>query len=172
MEQTDAERGRALVQRWCLLAEQRLDYLTELFETGRWRRFFGELEFLENVQEAKAAVESWRGLLNREATLDNRPVDLSWLGHNKTVPPRVAFYFDGEVVNGSPSYTLPQSAPKPAQAPRVTAPAKPVKAAEPVRPPIAPEPAPAIVPDDVPVWMHALDPARLEQRYSLLRKAG
>lgn len=63
---SDVARGRDIVARWCTLAEQRLEYLTELFETGRWRRFHSEIAFLENVQEAKAAVEVWRELLRRE----------------------------------------------------------------------------------------------------------
>ena len=80
----DLARGRDIVSRWCILAEQRLDYLTELFETGRWRRFHGEREFLENIQEAKAAVELWRSLETREASLDNNAVDLSWLGRRQS----------------------------------------------------------------------------------------
>lgn len=83
---TDVARGRDIVARWCELAEQRLDYLTDLFETGRWRRFHGEREFLENVREAKSAVETWRGLLNSEASADNLPVDLSWIGKRSSVP--------------------------------------------------------------------------------------
>ena len=54
----DVALGREIVARWCRLAEQRLQYLAELFETGRWRRFHSESAFLENIQEAKAAVES------------------------------------------------------------------------------------------------------------------
>jgi uncharacterized repeat protein (TIGR03809 family) len=46
----DVARGRDIVARWCVLAEQRLEYLTELFETGRWRRFHSEVVFLENIQ--------------------------------------------------------------------------------------------------------------------------
>ena len=76
----DVARGRNIVARWCNLAEQRLEYLTELFETGRWRRYHTELEFLENIQEANAAVETWRDLLNREASLENTAIDLTWLG--------------------------------------------------------------------------------------------
>ena len=76
----DVARGRDIVARWCALAEQRLEYLTELFETGRWRRFHSELAFLENIQEAKAAVETWRDLLTREASRDNSAIDMSWLG--------------------------------------------------------------------------------------------
>ena len=51
-----------LFARWCALAEQRLEYLSEMFESGRWRRFYSERAFLENVREAKIAVETWREL--------------------------------------------------------------------------------------------------------------
>jgi len=67
----DGARGRDIVARWCNLAEQRLEHLTELFETGRWRRYHSEQAFLENIREAKAAVEVWRDLEVREASLDN-----------------------------------------------------------------------------------------------------
>ena len=82
----DVARGRNIVARWCNLAEQRLEHLTELFESGRWRRYHTELEFLENIQEAKAAVETWRDLLNREASLENTAIDLSWVGRRRTTP--------------------------------------------------------------------------------------
>jgi uncharacterized repeat protein (TIGR03809 family) len=82
----DVARGRKIVARWCNLAEQRLEYLTELFDSGRWRRYHTELEFLENIQEAKAAVETWRQLLSREAALDNTAIDVSWLGRRRTAP--------------------------------------------------------------------------------------
>jgi uncharacterized repeat protein (TIGR03809 family) len=83
----DVARGRDIVARWCDLAEQRLDYLTELFETGRWRRFHSELAFLENIQEAKSAVETWRDLAMREASSDNSAVDISWLGRSRASLP-------------------------------------------------------------------------------------
>jgi uncharacterized repeat protein (TIGR03809 family) len=84
----DVARGRDIVARWSALAEQRLEYLTELFETGRWRRYHSEVAFLENIQEAKAAVEIWRDLLTREASLDNCAIDLSWLGRARATLPR------------------------------------------------------------------------------------
>jgi uncharacterized repeat protein (TIGR03809 family) len=76
----DVAYGRDVVARGCALAEQRLEYLTELFETGRWRRYHSELAFLENIQEAKTAVEVWRGLSAPKAR-DNPVIDLSRLGH-------------------------------------------------------------------------------------------
>jgi uncharacterized repeat protein (TIGR03809 family) len=63
----DAARDADVLGRWRTLAEQRLDYLTQLFESGRWRRFYGEVAFLENIREAKVAVETWRGLSSGRA---------------------------------------------------------------------------------------------------------
>ena len=83
----DLARGRDLVSRWCDLAERRLEHLTELFETGRWRRYHSERAFLENIREAKAAVETWRDLLTREASRDNYALDLSWLGRGTPTLP-------------------------------------------------------------------------------------
>jgi uncharacterized repeat protein (TIGR03809 family) len=89
-DRVEAARGRDIVTRWCAFAEQRLEYLTELFETGRWRRFHTERAFLENIQEAKTAVEIWRGLATREASRNNASVDLSWLGRTGATLPREA----------------------------------------------------------------------------------
>ena len=58
----DAVAGRDIAARWCALAEQRLQHLSEMFETGRWRRYHSEIAFLENIQEAKRAVQTWRAL--------------------------------------------------------------------------------------------------------------
>jgi uncharacterized repeat protein (TIGR03809 family) len=84
----DGARGRDIFARWTALAEQRLDYLTDLFETGRWRRYHSEIAFLENIREARDAVEIWRDLSTREASRDNSAVDISWLDRGGTVRPR------------------------------------------------------------------------------------
>lgn len=84
----DVARGRDTLARWCNLAERRLEYLTDLFETGRWRRFHSERAFLENIQEAKAAVETWRDLMAHEAAPDHLKIDLSGLGRKGPALPR------------------------------------------------------------------------------------
>jgi uncharacterized repeat protein (TIGR03809 family) len=61
-QQLDVAWNRAVSARWCALAEKRLEHLTELFESGRWRRYYSEHSFLENIQEAKFAVKNWRVL--------------------------------------------------------------------------------------------------------------
>jgi len=86
--QLDVARGRDTLVRWCALAEARLEHLTELFETGRWRRYHSEVSFLENIQEAKSAVLVWRDLARREASRDNSAIDLSWLGRGSAMASR------------------------------------------------------------------------------------
>lgn len=84
--QLDVAHGRDVLVRWCDLAEARLDYLTQLFETGRWRRYYTERSFLENIQEAKTAVETWRGLTNRATPGNNSAIDASSRGQGAPLP--------------------------------------------------------------------------------------
>jgi uncharacterized repeat protein (TIGR03809 family) len=86
-QRSELARVRAIVARWCDLAERRLEHLNELFESGRWRRYHSEVAFLENIREAKAAVDTWRDLLSREASLDNSAIDVSWLGRGRWTLP-------------------------------------------------------------------------------------
>ena len=170
-QRVDVARAQEILDRWCALAEQRLEHLTELFETGRWRCYHSEVSFLENIQEAKKAVETWRSLATREASLDNSAVDISWLNGSKPVPPRR---------NPLSGYYVPP----PRRAEVRTVPAI-------VEAPIAPQmsaeisesvvqqaaceqtvsqdvtPAPPI--DDN--WRQALDLTAMQERYPLLRNA-
>jgi uncharacterized repeat protein (TIGR03809 family) len=157
----DLARGRDIVSRWCNLAEQRLEYLTELFETGRWRRFHTEHAFLENIREAKAAVELWRSLETREASLDNTAVDLSWLGRRQStlkISERL-----GEHIPPAPR---PAAEPSPRDVPSDV-----LIALESVLTDSAAAPtvsdAPALDDPDLP----ALDLETMQQRYPLLRNA-
>jgi uncharacterized repeat protein (TIGR03809 family) len=84
-------RGRNIVARWLALAERRLEHLTELFETGRWRRYHSELSFLENLREAKAAVEIWRDLLQGGPGVKRSGVQLQRAkSGTKPPPPQVS----------------------------------------------------------------------------------
>jgi uncharacterized repeat protein (TIGR03809 family) len=107
--QRDVAGGRDIIARWCTLAERRLEYLTELFESGRWRRFHSEHAFLENIQEAKAAVETWRDLLSREASCDNRAIDKSWLGRTRAALPREENWPDQVRLSQSVEITVEQA---------------------------------------------------------------
>jgi hypothetical protein len=152
-QRADVARGREIIERWCVLAEQRLEHLTELFETGRWRRYHSEHSFLENIQEAKTAVEAWRKLASREALPDNSAVDLSWLNSPRPLPPRR---------NPLSGYYAPPESLRRADAPQV--PGSLLKL-------VIADPAPDIAPAAAGGWQQALDPAAMQERYPLLRNA-
>lgn len=163
----DAARGRDIVARWCNLAEQRLEHLTELFESGRWRRYHSEQAFLENIQEAKKAVETWRDLLARE----DIAVDIFRLSQRMVLSAR------GGTPPPQAVSLAPQLAPAPVEKPLPVFP----PAAETIR--LSAGEAPAVLavnasvlpqaadttPDGAsePLW----DVALMQRRYPLLRNA-
>src|SRR5258708_34991892 len=83
---TDVARSRDLLACWRELAEERLEYLTQMFESGRWRRYYSEYAFLENIKEAKIAVETWRSL-SAPNQPRNAAISISWFA-----PERAAYY--------------------------------------------------------------------------------
>jgi uncharacterized repeat protein (TIGR03809 family) len=82
----DAERGRSVVTRWRMLAERRLNYLVELYETGRWKVYYKEPEFLKVIQEARAALKTWEQLAPPDPVQD-KPVEVAMAqAENSTIP--------------------------------------------------------------------------------------
>jgi uncharacterized repeat protein (TIGR03809 family) len=89
---TDVARSRDLLACWRELAEERLEYLTQMFESGRWRRYYSEYAFLENIKEAKIAVETWRSL-SAPNQPRNAAISISWFAPERAArfrksPPR------------------------------------------------------------------------------------
>ena len=138
-------RGADVLGRWRELAEQRLEHLTELFESGRWRRYYGEVAFLENIREAKLAVETWRGLSAPRVVAE--PVIRGTWPLAAASPPR-----------WRPAAPAPMIEPEPVEVPMTAE-----VSTEPVIDFLALERA-LDVPD-----VQMLDLASIEQRYPLLR---
>jgi uncharacterized repeat protein (TIGR03809 family) len=89
---SDVVPSRDLLACWRELAEERLEYLTEMFESGRWRRYYSEYAFLENIREAKRAVETWR-VLSAPSPAGDTAIGISWLAPERPAqfrrtPPR------------------------------------------------------------------------------------
>ena len=103
----DLARGRDTVARWCNLAEKRLEHLTDMFESGRWRRFHTEQAFLENFREAKAAVETWRDLMARDAA----PAHLDLTGKHLMAAPREEIVEPVTVLASEPEPILVEAEP-------------------------------------------------------------
>jgi uncharacterized repeat protein (TIGR03809 family) len=166
-QRADVTRAQEILDRWCALAEQRLEHLTELFETGRWRRYHSEVSFLENIQEAKKAVETWRSLATREASLDNSAVDISWLNSPKPVPPRrnpLSGYYAPP-----PRRAEVRLVPEIVEAP--IAPQMSEGILESVVQAAIPEPVVSPAPVIDGNWQQALDISAMQERYPLLRNA-
>lgn len=156
MSHPNAVSGRQVIERWSDLAERRLDYLTDLFETGRWRRFHTEVDFLDNIREAKVAVDRWREMATQEATVDNQPVTWSWLDRPDGVPTS----YQGRVRHEAPR------APRVVETPVVVEFMAPRDA-----PALQPLPEPVRAAAPAPDWRRALDPDVLGERYPMLRAA-
>ena len=51
--------------KWRALAERRRAHLIELYQTGRWKRYYSEERFLECIREAVRATERWAEIAPR-----------------------------------------------------------------------------------------------------------
>lgn len=51
-----------VAQRWRVLTDRRRSYFIELYETGRWKRYFSEAEFVVRMQDVIKAAEQWEKL--------------------------------------------------------------------------------------------------------------
>ncbi len=57
-----------ITQQWRDLAERRLQYYTELYQSGRWRRYYTEERFVEVMAEVADTVSTWRKLAKQPPT--------------------------------------------------------------------------------------------------------
>jgi uncharacterized repeat protein (TIGR03809 family) len=70
------EAGRSLVVRWRILAQKRLDHLIELYESGRWKLYYDEPEFLALIQETRSALKVWHELAPPDSQFD-KPAEIA-----------------------------------------------------------------------------------------------
>ncbi|WFU45159.1 TIGR03809 family protein [Bradyrhizobium sp. CB82] len=156
-------RGRDIAERWCALAEQRLEHLTEMFETGRWRRYHSEVAFLENIQEAKRAVQTWRALADGADVPAMSPVGAVALGWSPAALSREKVRHEHvQTVQPKSVHIVPETVVP------VSFASMPERLAEITATPIAPEPPPA-TPENVVEFTFSLD--GIEAKYPLLRNA-
>jgi uncharacterized repeat protein (TIGR03809 family) len=51
-----------IAQRWRDLADRRRTHFIELYETGRWKLYYTEAEFILRLREVFQAAEQWEKL--------------------------------------------------------------------------------------------------------------
>ncbi len=86
----DAVRYQRALERWRALADRRLEHMTLLYETGRWRRYFTEEKFLGIIRETKEAAERWHRLAP-EAAHEARFTLAADEAFGRTQPPQSPF---------------------------------------------------------------------------------
>ena len=52
-------------QKWRALAERRQAHFVELYESGRWKHYYTDEEFVARMREAMAAVNRWAKIAPR-----------------------------------------------------------------------------------------------------------
>ena len=48
-----------VAQKWRALAERRRAHLVELYDSGRWKRYYSEEQFVRRMREAIRLIERW-----------------------------------------------------------------------------------------------------------------
>ncbi len=104
----EAALDRRIVTRWRELAERRLDHLTDLRESGRWRRYYSEASFVADLHDAERAVAAWQLLAPRDAepaaaeaaSFDACRVDVDSSAAWRTTLPPVGFLANDVAVEG------------------------------------------------------------------------
>lgn len=86
----DASRYQRALERWRMLAERRLEHMSLLYETGRWRRYFSEERFLGIIRETTASVERWRELAPEQDNAQLLPLSPE-PAFARTLPPASPF---------------------------------------------------------------------------------
>jgi uncharacterized repeat protein (TIGR03809 family) len=51
-----------IAQKWRDLAERRRAYFVELYDSGRWKRYYTEEQFVMRMREVVRAAEAWAHL--------------------------------------------------------------------------------------------------------------
>jgi uncharacterized repeat protein (TIGR03809 family) len=60
MSDRDAiDRLGTIARKWRELADRRREYFTELYESGRWRRYYSEANLLARMREVVTNAERW-----------------------------------------------------------------------------------------------------------------
>lgn len=62
-----------VAQRWRDLAERRRSHFIELYETGRWKHYYTEAEFIGRMREVFQSAEAWQKLASPQAPAPQQP---------------------------------------------------------------------------------------------------
>lgn len=90
-----------VTDRWRDLAEQRLQHMIELYESGRWQRYYTEAQFLRLVRELVAAIDTWKQIAPSAVPVQSAADLLRSLTHPQPTLAPIWQGEDGPVESGS-----------------------------------------------------------------------
>ena len=62
MRTTALPSSEQIAQRWRDLAERRRSYFIELYQSGRWKHYYSEADFVLRMREVCHSAEQWEKL--------------------------------------------------------------------------------------------------------------
>lgn len=63
MSDPDAfQRFAAIAQKWRELADRRRDDFTDLYQSGRWKRYYSEADLVMRMREVVTVAERWSAI--------------------------------------------------------------------------------------------------------------
>lgn len=65
--QPNAHPNRQLAQKWSEVAERRCAHFIELYESGRWKHYYTEAEFVVRLREVFHAADEWERLASAQS---------------------------------------------------------------------------------------------------------
>ncbi|MFO1100308.1 MAG: TIGR03809 family protein [Xanthobacteraceae bacterium] len=69
------------IRKWLALAHRRKDHLVDLYQSGRWRLYYSEAEFICRVREAVREIDRWSATERASATAEASDVGHEDVGH-------------------------------------------------------------------------------------------
>lgn len=82
MSEPQYGRYDGIARRWLALIERRQENFLDLCDTGRWRHYYTEAQFLDEMRKILRIREQWAVLAGVALSDDERPPD-----HNRAPPP-------------------------------------------------------------------------------------
>jgi uncharacterized repeat protein (TIGR03809 family) len=74
------------IRKWLALAYRRKAHLIDLYQSGRWRLYYTEAEFVSRVREAVGEIDRWSATEQAAASAEASDVghDREWFGRSET----------------------------------------------------------------------------------------
>jgi uncharacterized repeat protein (TIGR03809 family) len=75
MSEPQSGRYDSIALRWLALIERRQEHFLDLCDSGRWRHYFTEAEFLDEMRKVLRVRDQWATLAGVPLTAEDLPVD-------------------------------------------------------------------------------------------------